>query len=61
MTDGLLDVTPVNRASGGGVVSARMRTSVRMISMMVSQCSSAFRTPTLGDFVLTCLLVPAIC
>jgi hypothetical protein len=35
-----------------------MRTSVRMISATVSQCSSASRTPTLGDFVLTCLLVP---
>ena len=61
LVEGAAVTALVNYASGGGVLSARMRTSVRMISATVSQCSSASRTPTLGDFVLTCLLVPAIC
>ena len=62
MSGRALDTAMANYGSGNGrVFSARMRASVRMISATVSQCSSASRTPTLGDFVLTCLLIPAIC
>jgi hypothetical protein len=57
----LLGAAVVNYAFGCGcVLSARMRTSVRMISATLSQFSSASSTPTLGDFGLTCLLFPAI-